>query len=138
MRTGIFRQAAVGSAAAALVGLATAGAAAQPASASTVPVIYATFGSWQHPQVRPHTFGLGANWWLSYMRWSRWSSQASGHGSDNWSNGNAGTLHRWPSTVTLSNVKLHNGHRYYSAMKITSRGHQTIRLTYRRGGWFQS
>lgn len=134
----IIRTAAAGCAAAiALAGLGAAGI-AQPASASTVPVIYATFGSWQHPRVRPHTFTLGANWWLSGMRWSRWSSQASGHGTDNWSSGNAGRLHRWPSTVTLSHVKIHHRHRYYSAMKITSRGHRTIRLTYRRGGWFQS
>jgi len=120
-------------------GLATTAASAAPASsASTVPVIYAAFGNWQRPKVEPRAFALGANFWLSGLRWTRWSSVATAYGTDNWANGNAGHLHRWASTVTLYKVKTHHGHRYFDAMKIASHGHRTIRLTYRSGGWFQS
>ena len=121
-------------------GLATTAASAAPAnSASTVQVIYAAFGNWQSPKVEPRTFALGANFWLSGLHWTHWSSVATAHGTDNWSNGNAGHLHRWASTVTLYKVKSHHGHRYFDAMKIASHGHHTLRLTYRiPGGWFQS
>jgi hypothetical protein len=61
------------------------------------------------------------------LRWSRWSSVATAHGTDNVSAGNMPPFHHWASTVTLSNVRVHNGHRYYSWMKITSRGHRTFR-----------
>jgi hypothetical protein len=109
------------------------GAASAAVPASSTPVIYRALGSWKHPVVKPGYFALGAHFYLSGMHWSRWSGPAVGHGTDT-----PGSGRHWASTVTLSSLKVHGGHRYYSAMTITSPGHQTFRLHYRTGGWFQS
>jgi hypothetical protein len=119
---------------------ATTGASAAPASARSVPVIYATFGNWQGPTVEPRNMTMGAEFVLVRMRWTRWNgSFAKAGGTDQWADGEAGQLHRWPSTITLSRVRNHRDQRYYSRMKIASHGHHTFRLSYRiPGGWFQS
>jgi hypothetical protein len=119
---------------------ATTGASAAPASARSVPVIYATFGNWQSPTVEPRNMTMGAEFVLVRMRWTRWNgSFAKAGGTDQWADGEAGQIHRWPSTITLSRVRTHRGHPYYSRMKIASHGHHTFRLSYRiPGGWFQS
>ncbi|HEY3976288.1 MAG TPA: hypothetical protein VGM79_03365 [Streptosporangiaceae bacterium] len=116
------------------IGLASMGtASAAVSSASSTPVIYQALGSWKHPVIRPGYFALGAHFYLSGMHWSRWSASATGHGTDT-----PGSGHHWASTVTLSGLRSHGGHRYYSAMRITSPGHPTFRLHYATGGWFQS
>lgn len=114
-------------------------------AASTVPVIYASMGRWQHPTVEPGSFPIGAFFYLLGMYWYRWNSVASANGIDNWSNGAAGRPHHWASVIALSRVRDHRGHLYYTRMKIASRGHRTIHLAYHvpakagvPAGWFES
>lgn len=103
-----------------------------------MPVIYATFGTWQHPQVRPKSFVLGSFWVMNRLRWFRWGAhEADGRGTDTFSAGAGAPVHKWPTVIRLSGVKSHAGYRYYSRMVLTSRGHRTIRLMYRLHGWFQ-
>lgn len=83
---------------------------------------------------------MGAFFVLRNLLWTRWNGKfAKAGGTDQFSNGAAGKVHNWPSTITLYRVRTHRDHRYYSRMKIASHGHHTFRLTYRiPGGWFQS
>ena len=70
---------------------------------------------------------MGAEFVLVNMRWTRWNGTfAKAGGTDRWANGAAGPVHNWPSTITLYRVRIHNGHRYYSRMKIASHGHRTF------------
>jgi hypothetical protein len=123
------------------LGATTAASAAVPAaSARGAPVLYGSFGNWQGPRIEPRNQGMGANFALINMRWTRWNgSFAKAGGTDQWSNGNAGRQHYWPSTITLYRVRTHNGHPYYSRMTIASHGHRTFHLHYwgSNGGWFQ-
>lgn len=122
------------------LGATTAEATAAPGSASTVPVIYGTFGNWQSPRVEPRNQGLGAEFALINMRWTRWNGTfARAGGTNRWANGAAGPVHNWPSTISLYRVRTHNGHRYYSRMTIASHGHRTFHLHYwgSKGGWSQ-
>jgi hypothetical protein len=118
---------------------ATTAASAAPASARSVPVIYATFGNWQSPTVEPRNMAMGAFFVLRNLLWTRWNGKfAKAGGTDQWADGAAGKVHNWPSTITVYRVRTHKGQRYYSRMKIASHGHPTDRLTYHSGGWFQS
>ena len=88
------------------LGATTTAASAAPASASSVPVIYATFGNWRSPTVEPRNMDMGAFFVLRNMLGTRWNgSFAKAGGTDQWSNGAAGKVHSWPSTITLYRVR---------------------------------
>jgi hypothetical protein len=131
-----------GTAAMALAGiLSTTAAVSPPDAARGAPVLYQTFGKWAGPRIEPRNQGLGAEFVLINMRWTRWNgSFARAGGTNQWANGAVGPVHNWPSTITLYRVRAHNGHPYYSRMTIASHGHRTLHLHYwgGNGGWFQS
>lgn len=102
---------------------------ATAASASTTPktVVYG-FGpgcpalhsaSWVHPMVRPRQahFGLSCEVGIDRIRWHGWRRlSASGHGSFLLFTGVG--FQRRPATSSLSRVRRHNGHRYFSHLII--------------------
>jgi hypothetical protein len=59
-----------------------------PASARSVPVIYATFGNWQSPTVEPRNMPMGAFFVLRNLLWTRWNGKfAKAGGTDQFSDG---------------------------------------------------
>lgn len=119
--------------------------AATTASASTVPVVYQTFGNYQGPMIRPGHMGLGALWGFKRARWKRWNdSSAYASAKEFAAASEAGPEYRWWIRVTLSDVKRHDGHFYYTKMRLVgnpppaSRVKNVQYLVYRiPGGWFQ-
>lgn len=102
---------------------------APAANASTTPktVVYG-FGpgcpalhpsSWAHPMVRPGQahFGLSCEVGIDRIRWHDWRRlSAAGHGSFLLFTGVG--FRRRPATISLSRVRRHNGHRYFSHLVI--------------------
>lgn len=101
-----------------------------PAIANTrATVVYGFGGScpptgWRHPMVRPSRamFDLACEDGIKKIRWSSWrASSAFGHGVHLQFNG-FGFIGQ-PATISLSEVRTHNGQRYFShlVMRWTTR-----------------
>jgi hypothetical protein len=112
--------------------------AASAAPAERTPVMYSGMGTaWTNAARRPHGFTLGADFGLSRMSWSRWTnSGASGSGHLVACAGAMGPCAIFRAGVTLSEVKTHDGTRYFAAMKLTGKNRTTQRLVMRHGSWF--
>jgi hypothetical protein len=126
------------------LGLGTTAVSAPVASASSVPVVYATFGHFKSPTIRFRVMGLGALWGVNHASWKHWSSvSAYGRAREYVAASESGPEYKWKVHVTFSNVKRHNGRAYYSRMKITGTppagtGISHVQhLAYRYNGWFQ-
>ena len=137
MKTTIVTVAAVAALAAAAAGALPA-IAAPAAPASRTPVVY-TQGmgaKWGGPARRPHSFGLGADFGITKMTWSSWTSKgAFGHGHLVACAGAAGPCAIFRAGVRLSTVKRHNGTRYFATMILTGKHRRTQRLVMRHGAW---
>jgi hypothetical protein len=103
------------------------------ASAAPLPLAYGFDGStgWQHGDVRPHAiyFGTGGNLLVRGLAWSGWTQQAATASGVRWADGctpncAAGTYSRMPATLVLSDVRIHDGVRYFArlAMRWSSGG----------------
>jgi hypothetical protein len=134
------------SAAAMLTGLGLGTVISAPvASASSVPVVYATFGHFRSPTVRFRAMGLGAGWGINHVSWKHWnSSSAYGSAREYAAASESSPVYKWKVRVTFSAVKRHNGRAYYSKMKITGTPpagagitSHVQHLAYRYYGWFQ-
>jgi|HubBroStandDraft_5_1064220.scaffolds.fasta_scaffold419352_2 hypothetical protein len=120
------------------LGLAPAGAvAATSAPAVPLPVLYSGMGgTWAHAAVRPRLFVLGADYYMEYMKWSRWTGKrALGYGKQIACAGAAGPCDNYRVTITLTHVRRHAGRGYYSTMRIAGRHHRTYWLVMRDGFW---
>lgn len=108
-------------------GFGVAAVAAPVAQASTATVVYGFGGkclptNWAHPLVRPtHAFfSLPCEDGIRHVKWQRWGrSTATGHGQHLQFNGFGFTPQ--PATITLSKVRVHDGHKYFSHMVIRSK-----------------
>ena len=113
------------------------------ASATTYPVAY-QYSSWLRPTVRPGFIAIGGDGGLQYrhISWKNggwWMNSAKGYGTrfaDNCiPNCALGTFIKTPATIKLSQVKLHNGRRYFSRMDVVY-GHRHHMVTYHySSGW---
>jgi hypothetical protein len=102
--------------------------AAAPASAAPSTVVYAC-GKWSCRSVRPPEIGFGAHYDVARLSWSNWAS-SSAHGR-----GHYYGFGSYAANVTLYDVKVHNGHRYFSWIKIAASGHKTRYLQFSGGFW---
>lgn len=107
------------------------GAAAMPASAASRTVVYACgmSGLWACPSVRPGEIAFGAHYDVARLSWSGWASGRA-HGRGHYYGFGSYNAH-----VTLYNIKVHHGDRYFSWIKIAARGHKTRYLQYSGGLW---
>jgi hypothetical protein len=118
------------------------------AQAATPTVVYGFGGkcpptNWAHPLVRPtHAFfSLPCEDGIRHLTWQTWGrSTATGRGQHLQFNGTGFTPQ--PATITLSKVRVHDGHRYFSHMVIRSTTmnghHHTETLNWRHDnhvGW---
>jgi len=103
---------------------------ARAASRPVLPGAYlgAMAGAWSGPEIRPSAFDLGADWSITRLTWTHWTSvSASGRGYYIASAGAACPCTRYWAAVTLTEVRDHAGHRYFARMKVTD-DHRTPRL----------
>jgi hypothetical protein len=120
--------------------------AAQAAAATPKTVVYGFGGhcpptNWSDPLVRPVRafFSLACENGVRRIRWQSWQrSSASGHATILIFNGTGFTGYR--GTISLSDVRLHRGHRYFSHLVMNwktpnGRHHQEV-LNWRRDGTF--
>jgi hypothetical protein len=109
----------------------SAGIAAVPASAATNTAVYVCGqgGHWTCRSVRPGDITFGAHYAVERLSWSSWSS-ASAHGR-----GHYYGFGSYGANVTLYNVKIHSGRRYFSWIKIAASGHKARFLQYSGGQW---
>ncbi len=118
------------------------------AQASTAVVVYGFSGkcpptNWADPLVKPtHAFfSLPCEDGIKHLTWQHWSrSMATGRGQHLQFNGTGFTPQS--ATITLSKVRTHDGHRYFSHMVIRSKtknGHhhtETLNWGHDKGvGW---
>jgi hypothetical protein len=109
----------------------SAGALAIPASAAPATAVYARgmSGSWACPSVRPGEIAFGAHYDVARISWSGWGS-SSAHGRGHYYGSGS-----YNASVTLYDVKAHNGRRYFSWIKIAASGHRTRYLQYTGRLW---
>jgi hypothetical protein len=96
-----------------------------PASAATTPTVVYGFGGqcppthWHNPKVRPTRayFDLACEGGIKAISWGYWRKYTA-HGHGKWLVFNGFGFTTRPATITLSEVKFHNGHRYFSHMVI--------------------
>jgi hypothetical protein len=97
------------------------------ASAAPLPLAYGFEGStgWQRGEVRPHAidFGTGGNLLVRGLAWSGWTQQAATASGVRWSYGctpncAAGTYSRTSATLALSDVRIHDGVRYFALLTM--------------------
>src|SRR5580658_4005020 len=97
------------------------------ASAAPLPLAYGFDGStgWQHGDVRPHAiyFGTGGSLLVRGLAWSGWTQQAATASGVRWADGctpncAAGTYSRTPATLALSDVRIHDGVRYFARLTM--------------------
>ena len=116
---------------------------AAPASASTRPVMYGTYGaasgSWQGATIKPPAVYFGTDSVLSVrsLTWAYWNTTSAWGRGTRWQdncipNCATGIYHSHPATLTMWRVRWHHGQRYYTRMTMrwtTSAGtvhHQTV------------
>jgi hypothetical protein len=105
--------------------------AAAPASAAVSTSVYAC-NAWSCRSVRPAEIGFGAHYDVAALSWSGWGS-GTAHGRGHFYG--SPTFGYGGASVTLYDVRVHNGHRYFSWIKITAPGHATRYLQYSGGFW---
>jgi hypothetical protein len=96
-------------------------------------------GPWAGPAVRPSALLLGADWTVQRLRWTDWSRRhADGRGYYVACTGAHGPCDRFWAAIAASQVRDHDGRRYFAVMTITGR-HQRIQwLTMNaKLGWWQ-
>jgi hypothetical protein len=112
------------------------------ASAASYPVIYlgSMAGEWADPSVRPPLLDLGADWDISGLRWADWGQDgAAGHGTYDACAGAGGPCDRFQAAITVTEVRKHDGTRYFATMKIIGRDQPTMWLVMNGFGvWQQS
>lgn len=112
------------------------------AHAPELPGLYlgAMAGPWYGPSVRPRLLFLGADWAIRYLRWTSWSQRrADGHGFEDGCMGPAGRppCDKFWATITATDVRQHDGSRYFAVMKLTSRsGHVEWLVMNTKFGWW--
>lgn len=79
--------------------------------ASTTPIaVYANNGGWTSGHsVEPRTIYLGADYGIYSLRWSRWSTTATGRGTLKACSGAYGPCETGTVTVTLEHIDSHDG-----------------------------
>jgi hypothetical protein len=129
-----------------VVGVGAAPAMAAPSSAPAVAYGFGDHcpsGHWGKPEVRPARawFSLACEDGIRSIRWASWRrASAFGRGKHLLFNGLGFTPQ--PATITLSRVRLHNGHRYFSHLiiKWTTRNgirhHEIFNWKHVKLGWF--
>lgn len=109
------------------VGVGVAAATGTPTAQTSKPIVVYGFNgkcpptNWADPLVRPtHAFfSLPCEDGVKHLKWKRWgSTTATASGQHLQFNGTGFTPQ--PATVTLSQVRVHAGHRYFSHMVIRS------------------
>jgi hypothetical protein len=121
------RTAAIAVAVTASIGAGVAAIAAANASSTTTVVVYGFSGkcpptNWANPLVKPtHAFfSLPCEDGIKHIKWQHWSrSAATGSGQHLQFNGTGFTPQS--ATIALSQVRVHDGHRYFSHMVIRSK-----------------
>lgn len=111
---------------------------ASATSAHPAPVMYSGMGGgWQDAARRPQSFVVGVLWGVKTVSWSRWSDTAAyGRGHLLACASAAGPCIDFRAGVRLSDVRTHDGTRYFAAMTLTGKGHATQRLVMdQAGGW---
>jgi hypothetical protein len=148
IRACMFISAAISSCLLSLAGVGAGPAVAAPSSAPTVVYGFGDHcpsGHWSNPGVRPARawFSLACEDGIRSIRWATWRrASAFGHGKHLLFNGIGFTPQR--ATITLSRVRLHNGHRYFSHLIIkwtTKNGthhRQIYNWKHLKLGWFWS
>jgi hypothetical protein len=103
-----------------------------PASAaSSRTYVYAAGmgGLWRGPVIRPRNVAFGAHYAVERLSWSRWSAGSA------YGRGHYFGFGSYEANVRVYDVKVHNGRRYFSWIKIAERGHRTRYLKYSGGFW---
>jgi hypothetical protein len=86
-------------------------------------------GLWRGPAIRPRDVAFGAHYAVERLSWSRWSAgSASGRG-------HYYGFGSYEANVRAYDVKVHDGRRYFSWLKITDHGRRTRYLKYSDGFW---
>jgi hypothetical protein len=136
---------------AAVAGLAVAAmlSAGDPAaSASAAPKVYVVTQSmgccYLDPAIKPRTIVLGSEWGVGAdfgagiprgpMHWTTWSA-SKGYGTGEFWAALFPGQEFYPARVTLTNVKVHDGRRYFATMKIAANGRTTIWLEMKGGAF---
>jgi hypothetical protein len=119
----------------------------QASNSQGVPVQPGMGPAWSAPRIEPRPFTLGLEWGVGWpggqgipghtMHWSTWS-RSKGYGTGEFWAALFPGVEYYYARVTLTNVKVHDGRRYFATMKIAANGRKTIWLKMRGGIWVET